>query len=96
MLEGKLEIRHGDKGNLVESGDSVYFDASTPHAYRCAGKTSAIALIVTMHQMVPMQVGLFGRAAGRPANGTAHTDEPHPIHTDAGQAGAEPAMLRKA
>jgi len=34
----------------VEEGDSVYLDASTPHSYRCAGKSSAVALIVTMHQ----------------------------------------------
>jgi transcriptional regulator with XRE-family HTH domain len=50
MLEGELDIRHGDKIHTVEAGDSVYFDASTPHSYRCAGKTSAVALIVTMHQ----------------------------------------------
>ena len=50
MLEGQLDIRHGDKTHTVEAGDGVYFDASTPHSYRCAGKTSAIALIVTMHQ----------------------------------------------
>jgi hypothetical protein len=34
----------------MEMGDAVYFDASTPHAYLCAGKTPAVALIVTMHQ----------------------------------------------
>ncbi len=50
MLEGELDLRHGDKTHLVQPGDSVYFDASTPHSYRCAGKTSAVALIVTMHQ----------------------------------------------
>lgn len=50
MLEGQLDVRHGDKTHTVEAGDSVYFDASTPHSYRCAGKSSAVALIVTMHQ----------------------------------------------
>jgi transcriptional regulator with XRE-family HTH domain len=50
MLEGELDIRHGDKIHTVQAGDGVYFDASTPHSYRCAGKTSAVALIVTMHQ----------------------------------------------
>jgi len=50
MLEGQLDIRHGDKIHTVEAGDSVYFDASTPHSYRCSGKSSALALIVTMHQ----------------------------------------------
>jgi len=50
MLEGELEIRHADKTRVLEGGDSVYFDASTPHSYRCAGKTPAKAIIVTMHQ----------------------------------------------
>jgi transcriptional regulator with XRE-family HTH domain len=50
MLQGELEIRHGDQLSQMEAGDAVYFDASTPHAYLCAGKSSAIALIVTMHQ----------------------------------------------
>ena len=50
VLQGELEIRHGDQISVMESGDAVYFDASTPHAYLCAGKSSAVALIVTMHQ----------------------------------------------
>jgi transcriptional regulator with XRE-family HTH domain len=50
VLQGELEIRHGDMVSQMECGDAVYFDASTPHAYLCAGKTPAVALIVTMHQ----------------------------------------------
>jgi transcriptional regulator with XRE-family HTH domain len=50
VLQGELEIRHGDQVSQMECGDAVYFDASTPHAYLCAGKTPAVALIVTMHQ----------------------------------------------
>lgn len=53
LLQGDLEIRHGDRTHSLEAGDSVYFDAATPHAYRCAGSTPAVALIVTMHQMTP-------------------------------------------
>jgi transcriptional regulator with XRE-family HTH domain len=64
MLEGSLEIKHGDKMNLVESGDAVYFDASTPHSYRCAGNTAAVALIVTMHQMPISQPGMNLRPLG--------------------------------
>jgi transcriptional regulator with XRE-family HTH domain len=56
VIEGTLEIRHGDKIHLLEPGDSVYFDASTPHAYVCAGKTPAAVIIVTMHQQA-MQHG---------------------------------------
>ncbi len=50
VLEGELEVRHADKPQVLEPGDGVYFDASTPHSYRCAGKTPATAVIVTMHQ----------------------------------------------
>jgi transcriptional regulator with XRE-family HTH domain len=50
MLDGDLEIRHGDQTSTLEAGDAVYFDASTPHSYQCAGKKPANAIIVTMHQ----------------------------------------------
>lgn len=53
LLQGELEIRHGDRSHSLEAGDSVYFDAGTPHSYRCAGSVPAVALIVTMHQMTP-------------------------------------------
>jgi transcriptional regulator with XRE-family HTH domain len=53
LLQGDLEIRHGDRTHVLEAGDSVYFDAATPHAYRCSGSIPAIALIVTMHQITP-------------------------------------------
>jgi transcriptional regulator with XRE-family HTH domain len=66
MLQGELEIKHGDKVHTVEEGDSVYFDASTPHAYKCAGKISAIALIVTMHQQHIPQPAVNLRPLGAP------------------------------
>jgi transcriptional regulator with XRE-family HTH domain len=66
VLEGTLEIKHGDKINIAEPGDSVYFDASTPHSYRCSGKDSAIALIVTMHQPPVAQPTLNLRPMGTP------------------------------
>lgn len=62
LLQGELEIRHGDRTHALEGGDSVYFDAATPHAYRCTGSAPAVALIVTMHQVGPQPV-----AAPRPA-----------------------------
>lgn len=55
VLQGQLEIRHSDKQDILESGDGVYFDASTPHSYRCHGDKPAIAIIVTMHQMQASQ-----------------------------------------
>jgi transcriptional regulator with XRE-family HTH domain len=72
VLQGELEIRHGDHVAQMEAGDAVYFDASTAHAYLCQGKTPAVALIVTMHQppvatptvqLRPMGTGLPGRPA---------------------------------
>ncbi len=66
VLEGELEIRHSDKTHILEPGDGVYFDASTPHAYRCAGKTSAVALIVTMHQQQSPQPAVNLRPLGSP------------------------------
>jgi transcriptional regulator with XRE-family HTH domain len=66
MLEGELEIRHGDKTHTLEAGDGVYFDASTPHAYRCAGKNPAVAIIVTMHQQQSPQPAMNLRPLGAP------------------------------
>jgi transcriptional regulator with XRE-family HTH domain len=66
MLEGDLEIKHGDNVNVIASGDAVYFDASTPHSYRCAGKAPAVALIVTMHQIPIAQPTLNLRPLGAP------------------------------
>jgi transcriptional regulator with XRE-family HTH domain len=50
VLEGELELRHGDRACTLEAGDAAYFDAGTPHSYQCAGKKPAEAIIVTMHQ----------------------------------------------
>jgi len=64
LLEGELEIRHADKAHAIEAGDGVYFDASTPHAYRCLGKTPAVAIIVTMHQQNSNQPAMSLRPMG--------------------------------
>ncbi len=55
ILEGQLDLRHGENHCTLEPGDAVYFDASTPHSYVCIGKKPADALIVTMHQPPPVQ-----------------------------------------
>jgi transcriptional regulator with XRE-family HTH domain len=79
VLQGELEIRHGDVVSQMECGDAVYFDASTPHAYLCAGKTPAVALIVTMHQAPTptptMQLRPMGAAMGT-RNAPAATARP--------------------
>jgi len=71
VLQGELEIRHGDQVSQMETGDAVYFDASTPHAYLCAGKTPAVALIVTMHQAPVPQPTMQLRPLGTPIPGRA-------------------------
>jgi transcriptional regulator with XRE-family HTH domain len=53
VLDGELELRHGDQECTLDAGDSVYFDAGTPHSYQCAGKRAARVIIVTMHQPPP-------------------------------------------
>jgi transcriptional regulator with XRE-family HTH domain len=58
VLDGELELRHGDQECVLDAGDSVYFDAGTPHSYQCAGKRAAKVIIVTMHQApaaIPMR-----------------------------------------
>jgi transcriptional regulator with XRE-family HTH domain len=50
LLEGELEIRHGDQHCTLRPRDAIYFDSGTPHSYRSAGKKPAEAIIVTMHQ----------------------------------------------
>jgi mannose-6-phosphate isomerase-like protein (cupin superfamily) len=49
VLEGELEVRHGEQGYMLRAGDAAYFDANTPHAYLCVGKKPAEAIIVTLH-----------------------------------------------
>jgi quercetin dioxygenase-like cupin family protein len=73
VLDGELELRHGDQTSTLEAGDAVYFDASTPHSYQCAGKKPAGAIIVTMHQPPPaMSMRAVSTAAiAKPASGGA-------------------------
>jgi transcriptional regulator with XRE-family HTH domain len=71
LLQGDLQIRHGDHTHSLESGDSVYFDAATPHSYRCASVSPAVALIVTMHQMTPHAAAALRPAPATPRPATA-------------------------
>ena len=64
VLDGELAIRHGENQSTLEPGDAVYFDASTPHSYVCAGKRPAGAIIVTMHQAVPPPSPIRPASAG--------------------------------
>jgi transcriptional regulator with XRE-family HTH domain len=53
LLDGTLDLRHGEQECKLEEGDAVYFDASVPHSYKCGGRQPARAIIVTMHQTPP-------------------------------------------
>jgi transcriptional regulator with XRE-family HTH domain len=69
VLNGQLELHHGDHNCVLEPGDAVYFDAGTPHSYQCAGNKPAEAIIVTMHQPLQAQPLRTPAAAQKPAGG---------------------------
>ena len=71
VLAGGLTVRHGDQEAMLDAGDAVYFDAGTPHSYRCAGSRPAEALIVTIHQ--PPQETALG---SRPGSGLSARQNP--------------------
>ncbi|SEC02771.1 helix-turn-helix domain-containing protein [Terriglobus roseus] len=48
VLEGELDITHGEGKHRLGAGDAVYFDANTPHSYANASNEPAKALIVTL------------------------------------------------
>jgi transcriptional regulator with XRE-family HTH domain len=54
VLEGELTLHHGENRCTLGPGDAVYFDSATPHSYLCHGAKAASALIVTMHQPLPL------------------------------------------
>ncbi len=72
VLSGEMDIRHGSQNYVLTPGDSVYFDASTPHSYTCAGNEKSTVIIVTQHQTIMPQpsmnlrpLGTSGPIAGR-------------------------------
>jgi transcriptional regulator with XRE-family HTH domain len=85
VLAGQLVLRHGGQEATLEAGDAVYFDAGTPHSYRCLGSKPAESIIVTIQQ-APTGQPLLQRpqatAASRPASaiavaGTGMADSKH-------------------
>jgi transcriptional regulator with XRE-family HTH domain len=47
VIEGSVAIRYQDEEYVMDSGDSVYFDSSAPHAYRGVGTHTAKAIVIT-------------------------------------------------
>jgi transcriptional regulator with XRE-family HTH domain len=48
VLRGKLELHIGTEDQILESGDSIYFDSSLPHSYRRVSQKPCSAIVVTM------------------------------------------------
>lgn len=71
ILSGELELQHGENRTTLDPGDAVYFDSTTPHSYVCHGGKPASALIVALHQLLPMPAATVPRTGlslgGRPA-----------------------------
>jgi transcriptional regulator with XRE-family HTH domain len=47
VLSGTLMLHIGDEQHTLEARDSIYFDATMPHAYRRSGAKQCCALVVT-------------------------------------------------
>jgi transcriptional regulator with XRE-family HTH domain len=46
VLKGKLVINIGGEDYDLGESDTIYFDSSAPHTYRCAGRGDAAAVVV--------------------------------------------------
>jgi transcriptional regulator with XRE-family HTH domain len=46
LLEGTLEFRSVDRVEVLEAGDSIYFESDLSHSFRCLGGKSAKAVVV--------------------------------------------------
>jgi transcriptional regulator with XRE-family HTH domain len=46
VLEGILEFRSTDRLEVLEAGDSIYFESELSHSFRCLGERSARAIVV--------------------------------------------------
>ena len=46
-LQGTLSVHIGDEEHALQPGDSMYFDATVPHAYRRSRGRICSAIVVT-------------------------------------------------
>ena len=46
VLQGKMEVRLGEDIQILEPGDSIYYDATVPHLVKCHGKETTKILAV--------------------------------------------------
>ena len=47
VLRGKLALKVGAEQEILDGGDSLYFDAQLPHGYSRVGSKACTALVVT-------------------------------------------------
>jgi mannose-6-phosphate isomerase-like protein (cupin superfamily) len=47
VLKGKLSLKIGADQEILEEGDSLYFDSQLPHGYSRAGSKPCSAIVVT-------------------------------------------------
>ncbi len=49
VLQGMMEVRLGEEVHTLETGDSIYYDATVPHLVKCHGKemTKILAVLYT-------------------------------------------------
>jgi quercetin dioxygenase-like cupin family protein len=47
VIDGSLTIHLSGEEHTLEAGDSIYFDSSSPHAYRRSGGRKCSAVVVT-------------------------------------------------
>jgi transcriptional regulator with XRE-family HTH domain len=46
VVSGKLKLTIGSDDNVLEAGDSIYFDSNLRHSYRCVGQEACRAFMV--------------------------------------------------
>lgn len=47
VIQGTLSVHLGGEEHALEAGDSIYFDSTTPHAYRRSAGRTCHAVVVT-------------------------------------------------
>ncbi|NDC63714.1 MAG: XRE family transcriptional regulator [Planctomycetia bacterium] len=67
VLEGDVKIEYGDEWILLATGDSIYFDATIPHAVAAAGRSRARVLSVVCEMRA---------FAGHDRDGRRHGERP--------------------
>jgi len=50
LLEGKLEFRSVDRVEILNPGDTIYFESDLSHSFRCLGDEPARAVVVVWSQ----------------------------------------------